>query len=111
MCNNNRILLDVSLNGNLKFEEQLRSSYTPSNQLYDSVRTDYRIRKEISNNYFEQKTRNRKDINELAKEKVSDIHMKQHKLILVIYPDIYLYIFIYIYLFFNKLYILKNIKF
>ncbi|XP_020295110.1 uncharacterized protein LOC109860437 isoform X2 [Pseudomyrmex gracilis] len=78
--NGRNLTADVSLNGNLKFEEQLRSSYTPSNQLYDSVRTDYRIRKEISNNYFEQKTRNRKDINELAKEKESAIFKGESKI-------------------------------
>jgi len=60
--------LGVSSNANLRFEEQLRSFYTPLNQ-YDFVGTDAKNHREISDN-FEQKTRNRRDINEVPKEKV-----------------------------------------
>ncbi|KYN18995.1 hypothetical protein ALC57_08668, partial [Trachymyrmex cornetzi] len=59
----------VSSNANLRFEEQLQSFYTPLNQ-YDFVGTDAKNHREISNN-FEQKTRNRRDINEVSKEKES----------------------------------------
>ncbi|XP_018046258.1 PREDICTED: uncharacterized protein LOC108685801 [Atta colombica] len=59
----------VSSNANLRFEEQLRSFYTPLNQ-YDFVGTDAKNHREISDN-FEQKTRNRGDINEVPKEKES----------------------------------------
>ncbi|XP_011701488.1 PREDICTED: uncharacterized protein LOC105458119 [Wasmannia auropunctata] len=57
----------VSSNANLRFEEQLRSFYTPLNQ-YDFVGTDAKNHREISDN-FEQKARNRRDVNETAKEK------------------------------------------
>ncbi|XP_012535111.1 uncharacterized protein LOC105835962 isoform X2 [Monomorium pharaonis] len=53
---------------NLRFEEQLRSFYTPNQ--YDFVRTDAKNQREISDN-FEQKARNRRDVNEAAKEKES----------------------------------------
>lgn len=58
-------------NVSLRFEEQLRSSYTnlTSNQ-YDFVETDAKNHREISDNNFEQKARNRKNVNEVAKEKV-----------------------------------------
>ncbi|KAG5333457.1 TGRM1 protein, partial [Acromyrmex heyeri] len=59
----------VSSNANLRFEEQLRSFYTPLNQ-YNFVGTDAKNHREISDN-FEQKTRNRRDINEVPKEKES----------------------------------------
>ncbi|KYN37363.1 hypothetical protein ALC56_08266 [Trachymyrmex septentrionalis] len=59
----------VSSNANLRFEEQLRSFYTPLNQ-YDFVGTDAKNNREISDN-FEQKTRSRRDINEVPKEKES----------------------------------------
>ncbi|KYN01938.1 hypothetical protein ALC62_07241, partial [Cyphomyrmex costatus] len=59
----------VSLNANLRFEEQLRSIYTPLDQ-YDFVETDAKNHREISDN-FQQKMRNRRDINEVAKEKES----------------------------------------
>ncbi|KAL6428054.1 hypothetical protein ACFW04_008438 [Cataglyphis niger] len=54
---------------NLKLEEQLRSSYTSLNQ-YDLVETDAKNHREISDN-FEQKSRNRKNVNEVTKEKES----------------------------------------
>lgn len=56
----------VSSNANLRFEEQ-RSFYTSSNQ-YDFVGTDAKNHREILDN-FEQKARNRRDVNEVAKEK------------------------------------------
>lgn len=70
---NNLNFSGVSSNANLRFEEQLRSFYTSSNQ-YDFVGTDAKNHREISDN-FEQKARNRRDVNEVAKEKVrySDI--------------------------------------
>jgi len=58
----------VSSNANLKFEEQLRSFYTPLNQ-YDFVGTNAKDHREISDN-FKQKVRNCRDVNEVAKEKV-----------------------------------------
>lgn len=66
-CKDDLIFSGVSSNVNLRFEEQLRSSYT-LNQ-YNSIETDVKNYRENSNNNFEQKTRNRKDINEVAKEK------------------------------------------
>ncbi|XP_025270604.1 uncharacterized protein LOC105251443 isoform X2 [Camponotus floridanus] len=54
----------------LRLEEQLRSSYTPLNQ-YDFAETDAKNHWEISDNNFEQKVRNRKNVNEVAKEKES----------------------------------------
>ncbi|XP_032682196.1 uncharacterized protein LOC116849305 isoform X2 [Odontomachus brunneus] len=60
----------VPPNFNLRFGEQLRSSYTSSTQLHDPVGTDSKNLKEISdNNFGEQKARSRKDLNEIAKEK------------------------------------------
>jgi len=58
-------------NVNLRFEDQLRSSYTLSNQSYDIVGTDVKNYKENSGNNLEQKTRNRKDIKGKTKEKAS----------------------------------------
>lgn len=64
------ILLGLSSNVNLRLEDQLRSSYASSNQLYDFVETEAKNYKEIADNHFEQKARNRRDVNEVAKEKV-----------------------------------------
>lgn len=64
--NNNSNFPGVSSNANLRFEEQPRSFYPPSNQ-YD-FGTDVKSHREISDN-FEQKARNRRDVNEVSKEK------------------------------------------
>ncbi|XP_070154271.1 TOG array regulator of axonemal microtubules protein 1 isoform X5 [Polyergus mexicanus] len=68
--NGRNINAGVFSNVNLRLEEQLRSSYIPLNQ-YDFVETDAKNHREISDNNFEQKARNRKNVNEVAKEKES----------------------------------------
>ncbi|XP_029678629.1 uncharacterized protein LOC115244815 isoform X3 [Formica exsecta] len=68
--NGRNINAGVFSNVSLRLEEQLRSSYTPLNQ-YDFVETDAKNHREISDNNFEQKARNRKNVNEVAKEKES----------------------------------------
>nr|XP_012232865.1 PREDICTED: uncharacterized protein LOC105678252 isoform X2 [Linepithema humile] len=65
--NGRNVNAGVSSNVNLRFEEQLRTSYTPNQ--FNSIETDVKNHRESSNNNFEQKTRNRKDVNEVAKEK------------------------------------------
>ncbi|XP_014468480.1 PREDICTED: uncharacterized protein LOC106741218 [Dinoponera quadriceps] len=50
-----------------------RSSYTSSTQLYDLVGKDLKDLKETHDSNFEQKTRSRKDLNEITKEKESKI--------------------------------------
>ncbi|XP_071558648.1 uncharacterized protein [Temnothorax nylanderi] len=69
--NGRNVNAGVPSNANLRFEEQLRSFYASSNQ-YDFVGTDVKSHREISDN-FEQKAQNRRDVNEVAKEKESTV--------------------------------------
>ncbi|KAL6256824.1 hypothetical protein P5V15_011763, partial [Pogonomyrmex californicus] len=69
--NGRNVNAGVSSNANLRFEEHLQSFYTPLNQ-YNFVETNAKNQRQISDN-FEQKTRNRKDVNEISKEKESAV--------------------------------------
>ncbi|XP_011164293.1 uncharacterized protein LOC105199069 isoform X2 [Solenopsis invicta] len=75
--NGRNVNTGVSSNANLRLEEQLQSFYTPNQ--YDFVRTDAKSRREISDNY-EQKARNRRDVNEAAKEKESTVLRGESKI-------------------------------
>ncbi|KAL0109941.1 hypothetical protein PUN28_013527 [Cardiocondyla obscurior] len=64
--NSRNVNAGVPSNANLRFEEQLRSFYTPPK--HDFVGTDVKSHKEVSDN-FDQRAQNCKDINEVSKEK------------------------------------------